>query len=129
MLTGRKQRGAHLPPNAKWLGYLPDDKIPYFLNSLDVAIVSNQESSFGKYSYPVKLYEAMSCQIPLIATATKPARWILNDRDQFLSSPGNSDELAQKISNLLTMGRYDYGALTDWTKSSQEFENALKSET
>ena len=71
----------------------------------------------------------MSCQIPLIATATKPARWILNDRDQFLSSPGNSDELAQKISNLLTMGRYDYGALTDWTKSSQEFENALKSET
>ena len=129
MLTGRKQHGTHLPPNAKWLGYLPDDKIPYFLNSLDIAIVSNQESSFGKYSYPVKLYEAMSCQIPVIATATEPARWILSDQDQFLATPGNSDELATKIGNLLPMGHYDYGTLSDWTASSRAFENALKTQT
>lgn len=127
MLTGRKQRGIHLPANAKWLGYLSDDKIPSFLNSLDVAVVSNRVSRFGSYSYPVKLYEAMKCQIPVVATATGPARWILNNRHPFLTSPDDSKELANKISDLLTMDRYDYGVLNGWETSSCAFENALLS--
>jgi glycosyltransferase involved in cell wall biosynthesis len=126
ILTGRKQRGIHLPVNAKWLGYLPDDKIPYFLNSLDVAVVSNQVSRFGSYSYPVKLYEAMKCQIPVVATATTPARWILNNRHQFLTSPGDSSKLARKICDLLPMDRYNYGILPDWTSSSRTFEKTLQ---
>jgi glycosyltransferase involved in cell wall biosynthesis len=125
ILTGRKQKGIHFPSNAKWLGYIDDKKLPMLLNSMDVLLAVNKLSSFGTFSYPAKLYEAMSCHIPVVATATEPARWILNDRRQFLALPEDSQELSKRICDLLPMGRYDYGILPGWSTSSCAFENAL----
>jgi glycosyltransferase involved in cell wall biosynthesis len=125
ILTGRKQRGIRLPPRSRWLGYLPDQKLPLLLNSMDVLLVVNMLSAFGSFSYPAKLYEAMSCCIPVVATATAPARWILCDRPQCLAAPGDSHELADKICNLLPMNRFDYGELPRWETSSHAFEEAL----
>ena len=127
ILTGRKQRGIRLPPRSRWLGYLPDQEIPALLNSMDVLLVVNMLSAFGNFSYPAKLYEAMSCRIPVVATATAPSRWILCDRRQFLAAPGDSQELADKTFNLLPMNRFDYGELPRWEASSQDFEDALLS--
>jgi len=125
ILTGRKQRGIRLPPRSRWLGYLPDQELPALLNSMDVLLVVNMLSAFGNFSYPAKLYEAMSCRIPIVATATAPARWILCDRRQFLAAPGDSHELADKICSLLPMNRFDYGELPRWEASSHAFEEAL----
>lgn len=127
ILTGRKQRGIRLPPRARWLGYLPDQELPALLNSMDVLLVVNMLSAFGNFSYPAKLYEAMSCRIPVVATATAPSRWILCDRRQFLAAPGDSQELADRTCNLLPMNRFDYGELPRWEASSRNFEEALLS--
>ena len=72
----------------RWLGYLPDEDIPVLLNCMDVFAVISLISAFGRFSYPVKLYEAMACRIPVAATATEPAIWILKDRDAFLAPSG-----------------------------------------
>ena len=60
------------------------------LNSMDVFAVVSRISAFGRFSYPVKLYEAMACRIPVAATATEPATWILKDWDAFLGASGGS---------------------------------------
>jgi len=60
ILSGRKDRGVRLPAYAKWLGYLPDEDVPYLLNAMNVLVVINPLSSLGRYSYPAKLYEALS---------------------------------------------------------------------
>jgi len=125
ILTGRKEKGVSLPSAVKWLGYLGDDKIPVFLNSLDVAVVINRVSRFGSYSYPVKLYEAMKCQVPVIATDTPSVNWILKSDDRFLSRPDDPRDLADKIRKAATLGRIDYGAQNDWGQSCKAFENIL----
>lgn len=125
VLTGRKEKKIALPSSAKWLGYLRDDQIPTFLNCLDVATIINQFSRFGNYSYPVKLYEAMSCQIPVVATDTPSVNWILKSDNRFLASPDDPHDLADKIRKVLTLGRVDYGEQNDWGKSCKAFEEVL----
>ena len=124
-LCGRKEKRVRLPEPVKWLGYLPDDQVPVFLNSVDVLLVVNKLSSFGNFSYPVKLYEAMQCQIPVVASDTPAANWILNNRREFLSIPEDPADLAQKIKPLLKLGRFDYGKQNSWNQSANLFEEAL----
>jgi len=125
ILTGRKEQGVSLPSSVKWLGYLYDDKIPVFLNSLDVATIINRASRFGQYSYPVKLYEAMRCQIPVIATDTPSTSWILKGDERFLARPDDPSDLANRIRKILTFGRINYGEQTSWEQSCKAFEDVL----
>ncbi|MCU0596542.1 MAG: glycosyltransferase family 4 protein [Desulfobacterota bacterium] len=127
VLTGHRQRGMSIPSGVRWLGYLPDEDMPFLLNSLDVLIVLNQLSDFGKFSYPVKLYEAMRSRIPVVATDTAPARWILEDREAFLARPADSADLADKIQFVLTLDHIDYGHENTWEHSCLVFEQALLS--
>jgi glycosyltransferase involved in cell wall biosynthesis len=127
ILSGRKQRSVYLPDQAQWLGYLPDQKIPILLNAMDALTVIGQISTFGRFSYPVKLYEAMACRIPVVATATEPATWILNGQDDFLSRPGDPGDLAKKLERQLTRERMDYGTVNRWEESAEKFEMALRS--
>ncbi len=125
VISGRKEKGIRLPEQVKWLGYLPDDLVPIFLNSVDVLLVVNKLSNFGKYSYPVKLYEAMQCQIPVVASNTPAANWILNNSRDFLTTPEDPIDLAQKTKSLLNLGRFDYGKQNSWEQSGSIFEEAL----
>ena len=68
--------------------------MPFLLNSMNVLAVINRLSAFGRFSYPAKLYEAMACSIPVVATATEPATWILGGEQRFLVRPGDSHDLA-----------------------------------
>jgi glycosyltransferase involved in cell wall biosynthesis len=125
VLSGRKQKKTHLPKNSRYLGYLSDDLIPLLLNSMDTLLIPNQLTKFGNFSYPAKLYEAMACQIPVVAAATAPAKWILNNSKQFLALPANADDMAQKIVMALQLDRAFYEKANSWEKSCAAFETAL----
>ena len=125
VLSGKKQKKIYLPKNSRYLGYLSDDLIPVLLNCMDVLLIPNQLSQFGNFSYPVKLYEAMACQIPVVATATAPAKWILNNKKQFLARPGGTDDMAQRIIEALHLDRFFYGVKNSWENSCDVFETAL----
>lgn len=126
VLTGRKGSGISIPDGARWLGYLPDEQIPGLLNSMDVLTVINETSTFGNFSYPVKLYEAMCCQVPVVATATPATIWILAEFPDFLAASNDSVDLSRKISCILqkTTG-IDYGKKEGWEKESELFERAM----
>lgn len=126
-LTGRKQKGLSIPPGVRWFGYVPDEDMPLVLNSLDVLLVLNQLSDFGKFSYPVKLYEAMRCRIPVVALDTPPVRWILGERKPLIADRGDDADLARKVESLLKVDRLDYGEQNTWEQSSLAFEEALYS--
>jgi len=126
VLTGRKGAGISIPDGARWLGYLPDGQIPGLLNSMDVLTVINETSTFGNFSYPVKLYEAMCCQVPVVATATPATIWILAEFPDFLAASNDSVDLSQKISRILQKTtKIDYGKKEGWEKESALFERAM----
>ncbi|MFC1826329.1 glycosyltransferase family 4 protein [Thermodesulfobacteriota bacterium] len=125
VLSGRKGSGVALPPDANWLGYIPDADVPLLMNSLDVLVVMNQPSSFGNYSYPVKLYEAMQCEIPVVVSETLSTKWIMQNNQVLLVEPDYVGKLCKKIKATLRLQRVHYGNQMDWYKVGDKLEKLL----
>lgn len=114
VLSGRRYPGVEIPPDALWLGYRPPEEVPLLLNSLDLLLVINRASAFGHYSYPSKLYEAMACQIPVVAARLAGSCWILRDHPALLAEPESVSDFVDRAAQLLPYRRYDYGLRQDW---------------
>jgi glycosyltransferase involved in cell wall biosynthesis len=123
--SGRTWSDVPLPQTITSLGFIDDDKVPVLLNSMDVLVVTNRASSFGHYSYPVKLYEAMSCKVPVVATRTRATEWILDGHRDCLVQPANPRELSVAILHALKAPDADYGLVPTWNSSCDIFEHAL----
>jgi glycosyltransferase involved in cell wall biosynthesis len=124
VLSGR-YRPRSIPASALWLGYRPHSDMPLVVNSLTVATIINKASAFGHYSYPAKLYEAMSCQVPVVATAAAGVAWILRAHPACLAPIGCTDTFTEKCLMMLNYQRYDYGLIPDWRQLGSELEQLL----
>ena len=125
VLSGRKWKDVHVPESAIMLGYIEDEKMPLLLNCMDTLAVTNRDSAFGRYSHPVKLYEAMSCQVPVVVTATAATEWILRDNPELLVPPVDANALAASLAAALERGRIAYRDVPDWQSVCSMFESAL----
>lgn len=108
------------------LGYLPDAQLPLLVSSLDVACIVVADNAFGRYSYPAKLYEAMACRVPVVASATDAVRWILEGRGHHLAALGDADDFAQRVLEQLEQPVAEYGARPDWVEVARELEQHLR---
>jgi glycosyltransferase involved in cell wall biosynthesis len=125
VLSGKPPAAILTQPWASSTGYLPDDMLPVLLNSADVACVITTNSSFGRYSYPAKLCEAMACGIPVAATGTESVRWMLNGHESLLSLPDDAQGFAENIQGSLRHGRFDYGPLPTWQDGGRRLHEWL----
>lgn len=127
VLSGRPPKEVLEEPGVIATGYVPDAQLPMLINSLDIACVITAETSFGRYSYPAKLCEAMACEVPVVATATEPVRWMLGDRYEHLVAVGDAAIYAERILKLLMIPRAAYGPRSTWTAQAQRLNQLLTS--
>ncbi len=125
VLTGRRFAGVEVPADALWLGYLPDADMPALYQALDVVAVMNTPGAFGDYSYPIKLYEAMACGRPVVASRTASTGWILRDFPDRLVPAGDAGALAEGLLAALELGAVSYGPQPSWGASGAELEAAM----
>ena len=125
VLSGRQWGNVPVPESACSLGYIEDDKVPLLLNCMDTLAVINRDSAFGRYSHPVKLYEAMNCQVPVVATQTPATQWILREHPELLVPPADPQALSRKIGHCLRKGRLEYANVPSWESSCDALENGL----
>jgi len=125
VISGRRGKNVPIPGSACSLGYVNDDKIPLLLNCMDTIAVINKSSTFGNYSYPVKLYEAMSCHVPVAVTRTPATEWILRDFQEFLVSPSDPAALCNLIVQNLDRGQVEYSGISSWDTSCNAMEKAM----
>ena len=96
----------------------------------DAGAATNTPSAFGDYSYPIKLYEAMACGRPVVASRTaSTAHGIcrrLRDFPDRLVAPGDAAVLAGALVSALDLGAVDYGAQPDWGASGAELDAAMR---
>ena len=84
------------------------------------------DTAFGRYSYPAKLCEAMACEVPVVATATEPVRWMLGDDSRHLAHVGDARSIADRLlARLDDGGRADYPNLPTWRQGAVILETAL----
>lgn len=126
VLSGKPPVHVIAEPGAIHLGYLPDPQLPLLLNAVDVACVVTADTSFGRYSYPAKLCEAMACGVPVIATATGPVAWMLQGQGQHLAPIGDVRAFSEGIVSLLARPSANYGSCPTWPEVAAKFNDLFK---
>lgn len=79
------------------LGNVVQRFVPSILSALDILVICNLDSDFGRYCFPQKYHEAVACEVPVIAARVGDMKSVLSHRPERLFSPSNSGELAQCI--------------------------------
>ncbi len=106
-------------------GILPFEKVPHFINALDVAVVCYADDDFGKYCFPQKTREFMACNIPVIAAKVGGLKAVLKDHPEWLYEPGNPLSLAEALERRLVDKKTDYDVSPTWRDLAKELEKIM----
>lgn len=107
------------------LGQVPTETVPTLLSSLDVAIVCNRDSSFGRYCFPMKLYEILACRVPIVAARVGDVADLLKPYPVSLYEPGDVAGLAERIERLLATPSGCELAIPSWSECASKLEDLL----
>ena len=125
VLTGRVGKNIKIPDSVIHLDYLSDDDMHVYINSMDVLAVINKNTKFGNYSYPVKLYEAMACKLPVVVSKTKSTEWIMSKYPELLVEPEDYIALAEKIKEIIDLNRINYDELPTWNEIASRLSDKI----
>ena len=104
------------------LGILPHEAVPHLFSALDVAVVCNLDSPFGRYCFPQKLYEIIACGTPLVAAAVGDVARLLQTNLQCLYPPGDDLALAERIAHQLDRPTPVAVAAPTWAQQAERLE-------
>lgn len=117
------------PPPASddviYLGTLQHDTINYLFNSLDVAIICMKEDEFGKYAFPQKGYEILSCKVPVVSSDVGALRELFVDYPECLYQADSSRSLADKIATQISSPIIPYISVPTWKEQAKKIEREL----
>jgi glycosyltransferase involved in cell wall biosynthesis len=120
-------RDIHIPADTRIhdCGILPFEKVPNFINALDVAVVCYADDDFGKYCFPQKTREFMACNIPVIAAKVGSLKDIFKDHPQWLYEPGNPLSLTETLARRLVEQKTDYDTSPVWKDLALKVEKIM----
>jgi glycosyltransferase involved in cell wall biosynthesis len=107
------------------LGELSYDRVPDVFNALDVAVICNLDSSFGRYCFPQKLYEIVACGTPLVVAAVGDVAAVLAPWPETLFEPESVESLIKCLrEQLLCPSRIELD-VPGWDDSASQLESLL----
>ena len=123
--------------NIKIVGFKLHNEIPVYLKAADVLILPNsaKEEISRHYTSPLKMFEYMASQRPIVASDLPSLREVLNGANAVLVEPDDPEKLAagiRKILNDSNLGnRISDKAFSDvqdytWEKRAEEILNFTK---
>lgn len=118
--------GRYRHPRIIDMGIMPPQQIPVLINSLDASIVCNLDSGFGRYCFPMKLYESMACGVPIVAAAVGDVPMLLPHSDGLTYPPGSPILLAQALIQYLQVPvRTQFTSIKSWRERSETTQQLL----
>jgi len=123
-IAGPRPRFSKIPPGPMVHDFkmLRLETVPVFLNALNVAVICNRDSSFGRYCFPQKAYEIIACRVPLVAAAVGSMNELLAEYPQCLYEPENANSLAQAIERQLETKTIVNLPAPSWAESAKGLE-------
>lgn len=93
-----------MPPNVTCTGRVGQKELPPYLAAADVLVLPHPSSEYSQS--PMKLFEYMASEIPIVAARLPQVIEILNGRNAVLVAPDSGEALAAGITEVLRdMGR------------------------
>ena len=132
LLSGQVDDGVDIKQkNIIYRSFPKREEVVLGINASDVAVIPNLVNDFTKYCFPYKLAEYMACNVHIVATDVGDVSLMLGKYKGSLASPGNAEELCEKIMlKLEDSSRPDYSGDVKgfgWRMLSQRLNNILKS--
>lgn len=127
-LAGPRENGIRIPtgPRVHDFGMLPHEKVPYFVNALDLAVICYRASAQGEFSFPQKAYEIVACQVPVIAAAVGSMNEFMSEYPACLYEPENPKSLAdaarRQLQNRIAVDK----EVPSWEDSASRLELFFK---
>lgn len=89
-------------PQAHFAGHRPHAEIPLYLRAADVVVVPNSAKSETSriYTSPLKLFEYMASERPMVASDLPSIREVINEHDAILVTPDDPEALARGIKQI-----------------------------
>jgi glycosyltransferase involved in cell wall biosynthesis len=123
--------------NVLYVGELPYEEIPSILAVADVVLVPFPNNEISSAASPLKLFEGMSMQKPVIASRVAGIQEVILDRENgFLADPDSPEEWIQKLETLLNSeklrarigenARRTVEDKFDWGTLAKQYEETLK---
>lgn len=94
------------PNNVSFGGYVDNKTVPSLIEKLDVLLLPNkadqvcQGENIGQFTSPLKMFEYMASNRPIIASDIRVLREVLNDDNSFLVSESNAGEWLTAIKKI-----------------------------
>ncbi|MDP3710317.1 MAG: glycosyltransferase [bacterium] len=86
-------------PNLFIVGHRPPQEIPIWLKAADLLVLPNRADKkiSSHYTSPLKLFEYMASDTPMIVSDLPSLREVVGDNEAVFFTPGNKNDLTQKI--------------------------------
>jgi len=104
---------------------LPHAEVPYFLNALDVAVVPNRDSEFGRYCFPTKAAEILACDVPMTAASVGVMQLMFKQRPDLLYVPGDIEQLVDRLDKLLRGATKSGVKAKTWSEIANDYNRML----
>ncbi|MEJ1098013.1 MULTISPECIES: glycosyltransferase family 4 protein [unclassified Pseudoxanthomonas] len=118
--------GRYQHPRIINLGVLPFERMPWLFSALDVGVVCNRDSSFGRYCFPLKLQEMLASRIPVVAAAVGDVADLLQRHQDCLYTPGDPLQLAGRITTHLAQRKIGHlPPVSTWQDCALQLESVL----
>jgi glycosyltransferase involved in cell wall biosynthesis len=112
----------HRHPRIIDLGILSQERVADLFSALNVAVVCNLDSPFGRYCFPQKLYEIIACGAPLVAASIGDVANLLQAHPECLYPPGDYRALAVRIKHHLAHAKTKSVKPITWTQRGMQLE-------
>ena len=124
-VAGPRDVAIPVHPRIHDLGTLSYEKIPKFLNALDIGVICNRQGAFGSYCFPQKTREMMACGLPIVAADVGSMKILLANHPNWLFHPESAEHLAETIENRMRDRCTDYGRTPTWSDLAGEIESVF----
>jgi len=122
----------NITDNIIFTGTIPYSLIPDYIGCMDVCVVPFKDDSVSQNSLPLKLFEYMACEKPVISTNVRAIQELFNENLLFVSGPQGYEDAILKLykdenlrNQLGHKGRNIIETQYQWNLLSRRLENIM----
>ncbi len=106
-------------------GDVPQSRLPSLLACMDMAVIANNKSAFSDYTFSQRLYETISCGVPVLASRVGAVADVLQDYPGCLFEAGDVADFVRKAGALLQNPMVPDISCRSWPDLAVQFEEWL----